>query len=76
MIKHCQEAHLLFILRWIELRLELVIVSKPAVYLALAVLQCLATRSSNSRAWAFRLGTFTSHFINSQVNIYLSVSQT
>ena len=70
-IRHCQEAHLLSILRWLELRLKFVIVSKPAVYLALAVLQSLATKSSSSRAWAFRLETFTSQFITPQVSIYL-----
>ena len=66
-INSCQDMQLvLSVLRWLEMNLKEVILSKPAVHLALVVLERLAAESYN-KAWAIRLDRFVLHFINSEV---------
>ena len=67
-INSCQDMQLvLSVLRWLEENLKEVILSKPAVHLALVVLERLAAESYNNKAWTIRLDRFVLHFINSEV---------
>ena len=65
-INNCQLQLVLSVLRWLEENLKEVILSKPAVHLALVVLERFAAESYN-KAWAIRLDRFVLHFINSEV---------
>ena len=73
-VANCPEPHLLLsIIRWMEENLKYIIVSKPAVFLALAVLDKLAEKSIKEQVWAKRLEIFTSHFIKpEEVRVMLS----
>ena len=73
-VANCPEPHLLLsIIRWLEENLEHIIVSKPAVFLALAVLDKLAEKSIREQVWAKRLENFISHFIKpEEVGVMLS----
>ena len=52
-INSCQDMQLvLSVLRWLEENLKEVVLSKPAVHLALVVLERLAAESNNNQAWA------------------------
>ena len=52
-INSCQDMQLvLSVLRWLEENLKEVILSKPAVHLALVVLERLTAESNNNQAWA------------------------
>ena len=72
-IKNGQDMQLvLAILRWLEENIQEVVLSKPAVHLALVVLEILGAESRNNQAWAARLYKFILHFTKPEVRREIS----
>ena len=57
----------LSVLRWLEENIQEVVQVKPAVHLALVVLQSLAAQAATNMAWAGRLERFVLAFIRTEV---------
>ena len=67
-IIQCQDMQLVLAgIRWVEENIQDVVLAKPAVHLALVLLEQLAAEASNSKAWAGRLDKFILHFTQPQV---------
>ena len=66
---HCQDMQpVLSVLRWLEENIQEVFLSKPAVRVALIILETLGAESRNNQAWAARLDKFILHFSKPEVN--------
>ena len=71
-IINCGDMQLvLAVLRWVEENIQEVVFSKPAVHLALVVLEKLAAETNNHQAWVARLDQFILHFTKPEVTTNL-----
>ena len=72
-ITNCQDMHLvLAVLRWLEENIQEVFLSKPAVRVALIILETLGAESRNNQAWAARLDKFILHLTKPEVRREIS----
>ena len=72
-IINCQDMQLVLAgIRWMEENIQVVVFAKPAVHLALVLLEKLAAGATSSKAWAGRLDKFILHFTESQVKPQIS----